>query len=489
MVAEEGNRELDLFVSYAKKDAFDTAVEVVTDLERRGLKCWIAPRDIPAGASWPAEIAKSIRRSSSFLLLLSAGANASEEIEKELNEAARQRKTLFVIRLADIEPNDGLGYHLNRIQWLDLFRNREAVFNEVAARAMALRNVAPIVPGIMPPKAIEPVEIAISPAPKPESVRELTSLVAAATPRSKKAPILIGVSALALIGMVWAGFATMRNGPPSTSEERPSKAKTLAATADQIDPVSPAPAVAVVTATKPSEVKSPETKSAESVPGLKTGDTKTSDTGHPDDRPPVQPAAPGPQPSPSITPAPLQERVVSTVPLPSPAIIPPAERPLPAPALPAPQLLPPVPQPQTTAPPPLASLLPDDFEASIKTEMIRTACFDGSADNLLTVADMRPALKRFSIALKRRANFVRRLSPEQSRLLNALGGQDGDIGSNGTLLELVHLGPDKLCLLKLAPTESEMPPHAASGAPRRAERPPSRGGGGCFSANGTSFCQ
>lgn len=130
----------DLFVSYGTRDAQEIAEDIVADLEARGVVCWIAPRDIPAGSrSWASEIVKGIRSSGNFLLLLSAGANASEEIEKELDEAARQRKPLFVLRIEDIEPSEGLGYHLNRVQWRDLFRNREVVLSELVARTLALR--------------------------------------------------------------------------------------------------------------------------------------------------------------------------------------------------------------------------------------------------------------------------------------------------------------------------------------------------------------
>ncbi len=132
--------ERDLFVSYGTRDAQAIAEDIVGDLEARGVVCWIAPRDIPAGSrSWASEIVKGIRSSRNFLLLLSRGANASEEIEKELDEAARQRKPLFVLRIEDIEPSEGLGYHLNRVQWRDLFRNRDVALNELVARTLALR--------------------------------------------------------------------------------------------------------------------------------------------------------------------------------------------------------------------------------------------------------------------------------------------------------------------------------------------------------------
>ena len=60
-----------VFISYAMKNKA-VAERLVGALERHGLACWIAPRDIPLGASWPAEISKAV--SGSRLLLGSCSA-------------------------------------------------------------------------------------------------------------------------------------------------------------------------------------------------------------------------------------------------------------------------------------------------------------------------------------------------------------------------------------------------------------------------------
>jgi hypothetical protein len=182
----------DLFVSYATSDAREIAENVVVDLERRGLRCWIAPRDIPAGTrSWAAEIVRSIRDSDNFLLLLSEAANASEEIEKELSEAARHRKTVFVIRVSDIEPSDGLGYHLNRVQWRDLFRNREDVLNEIAGRVLALREAKGQAAKLPPEPALSS---------SPGEAVALNAAYPAKTGRPLWPLIVAGIGAVAVLG-------------------------------------------------------------------------------------------------------------------------------------------------------------------------------------------------------------------------------------------------------------------------------------------------
>jgi hypothetical protein len=207
----------DLFVSYATSDAREIAENVVIDLERRGLKCWIAPRDIPAGTrSWAAEIVRSIRDNDNFLLLLSEAANASEEIEKELSEAARHRKTVFVIRLSDIEPSDGLGYHLNRVQWRDLFRNREDVLNEIAGRVIALQEAKLAADAARP---VGPVAAALDFSRRTQPA----AAAAAAAPLPKRPPMALlaaGVAGLAAVGLGAMLLLRPAAPPPETAAEQ-----------------------------------------------------------------------------------------------------------------------------------------------------------------------------------------------------------------------------------------------------------------------------
>ena len=73
----------DVFVSYSarNKSAADAAVAA---LERVGVRCWIAPRDIPPGEEWAAAIVKGINASRMMVVIFSAGANASEHVSRFL---------------------------------------------------------------------------------------------------------------------------------------------------------------------------------------------------------------------------------------------------------------------------------------------------------------------------------------------------------------------------------------------------------------------
>lgn len=41
----------DVFVSYSNKDK-PVADAVIAGLENKGIRCWVAPRDITPGSSW-----------------------------------------------------------------------------------------------------------------------------------------------------------------------------------------------------------------------------------------------------------------------------------------------------------------------------------------------------------------------------------------------------------------------------------------------------
>jgi hypothetical protein len=66
----------DVFVSHSAKDKI-AADAVVAHLERGGLRCWCAPRDIRPGADWPSSIVEGINGSKAMVVVLSSSANVN----------------------------------------------------------------------------------------------------------------------------------------------------------------------------------------------------------------------------------------------------------------------------------------------------------------------------------------------------------------------------------------------------------------------------
>lgn len=110
----------DVFISYAVEDR-EVADKVCDALERGGVKCWIAPRDIPVGADYEEAIMDGIASSRMLVLVLSSHSNASPHVKREIqNASAEGSKTQIIpLRIEEIEYNKALRYYLGSAQWLD----------------------------------------------------------------------------------------------------------------------------------------------------------------------------------------------------------------------------------------------------------------------------------------------------------------------------------------------------------------------------------
>lgn len=110
----------DVFISYAVEDR-EVADKVCDALERGGVKCWIAPRDIPFGAGYEESIVDAIGSSRMLVLVLSSHSNASPHVKREIQNASVEGSATQIIplRIEEIEYNKALRYYLGSAQWLD----------------------------------------------------------------------------------------------------------------------------------------------------------------------------------------------------------------------------------------------------------------------------------------------------------------------------------------------------------------------------------
>jgi AAA-like domain/TIR domain len=110
----------DVFISYSSLD--EPAAETVCRvLERNKIRCWIAPRDIPAGESWDNAIIDGIKTTTITVLIHSSNANGSDQIKRELHLSHAKKKVLIPLRIEAVHPDDELEYILATVQWLDAF--------------------------------------------------------------------------------------------------------------------------------------------------------------------------------------------------------------------------------------------------------------------------------------------------------------------------------------------------------------------------------
>ncbi len=88
-------------------------------LERRGYRCWIAPRDILPGKEWGEAIVDGIRGARLFVLIFSANANDSPQVRREVERAVHHRLPIVPFRIEDVSPAKSLEYFMSAPHWLD----------------------------------------------------------------------------------------------------------------------------------------------------------------------------------------------------------------------------------------------------------------------------------------------------------------------------------------------------------------------------------
>jgi uncharacterized protein (TIGR03067 family) len=109
-----------VFISYSSHDR-GWAEAVCARLEARGVRCWIAPRDITPGTEWGAAIIEGIDRCPVMVLIFSSRANASAQVRREVERALGKGLAILPVRVEDARPEGAMEYALSNTHWLDAF--------------------------------------------------------------------------------------------------------------------------------------------------------------------------------------------------------------------------------------------------------------------------------------------------------------------------------------------------------------------------------
>ncbi|MCM1178119.1 MAG: SUMF1/EgtB/PvdO family nonheme iron enzyme [Bacteroidales bacterium] len=122
--------EHDVFISYSSKKK--TAAQAVLHLlEQNGIRCWMAPRDIPPGAEYGDLIDDAIKHCKVMVVLFSEYAATSHWVKGEMNIAFEEQKIIIPVRL-DKTPLRGQNrVILNQKHWIDAYPDYEIKFSEL----------------------------------------------------------------------------------------------------------------------------------------------------------------------------------------------------------------------------------------------------------------------------------------------------------------------------------------------------------------------
>lgn len=123
----------DVFISYNSNDQ-KIAEAACHFIEKRRLRCFIAPRDI-CESDWADNLYKAIESSTAFVIIVSKESNNSKEVAKELSLATRISDYIFPFRIDSAELSGRMNYHLAPFHWIDAVTPPiEKRLNELADR-------------------------------------------------------------------------------------------------------------------------------------------------------------------------------------------------------------------------------------------------------------------------------------------------------------------------------------------------------------------
>lgn len=247
----------DIFISYSSKDSAD-AERICSEIEKNGLTCWIAPRNIVPGSEWAAEIIKAISDARALLLIYSENSARSTQVPRELSIAENKGTFIIPYKIDNAELIGTFEYYLTSAHWItaepekneyrineicsivsrmkkDSHKEDEAdeVSSSSTPEPVAVAEAEPVaVAEHEPVAAAEPESAAVAepePVPMPEKKTEVLA-VNVSSPQSdaKKSKVKIAAIAAAAVVIIAAviGISTADGSKKITSDEYISEAQT-----------------------------------------------------------------------------------------------------------------------------------------------------------------------------------------------------------------------------------------------------------------------
>lgn len=196
---------IDLFICHVTEDR-TVANDLVGELEKRGLQCWFAPRDINGGRPYDDAIADALEDCRAMLLVFSDRCNDSDYIRREVTVAGENGKLVIPLRIEDAKPRKGLKVRLADLHWIDAFVEREraldqlvATLGKLGAGTAASHDGSAELSAATTPPVQPPVGLV-------QAGPSVGSSVSAAAKQTSKLPLAAALSALVLAGVGYWGY-------------------------------------------------------------------------------------------------------------------------------------------------------------------------------------------------------------------------------------------------------------------------------------------
>jgi hypothetical protein len=241
----------DVFISHSAQDK-KVAETICGALEQAAIRCWVAPRDVRPGRSFPGEITRAIQQSKVMLLIFSQHSNSSEQVLREVQLAVDCRVPIVRLRIEDIPLSDDLRYYLSTPHWLDALTH--PLSKHIPALVLAIKELLGAAADETGGTAPAPESPRTEPGPRGTAV--VSDYKSAAT---RKMPAIVW--AIVVIAVLAFTLWT-RLSKKTDSKLAPAPGPTVSATpviAVQASP-SPVPVVATPSPSPPETTPTPEMK-------------------------------------------------------------------------------------------------------------------------------------------------------------------------------------------------------------------------------------
>src|SRR5438874_1385949 len=98
-----------VFISHSSEDK-SIAERLCAYLEKNGVLCWIAPRDVTPGKNYGVAILDAIDECRVFVLILSSYSNESRQVVREVERAASSDSIILPFRVEDVQPARNIAF-------------------------------------------------------------------------------------------------------------------------------------------------------------------------------------------------------------------------------------------------------------------------------------------------------------------------------------------------------------------------------------------
>jgi predicted RNA-binding Zn-ribbon protein involved in translation (DUF1610 family) len=128
-----------VFISYSSRNITFVS-KLIAEMKKNNIPYWKAPEKIPPGSNYAKEIPRAIAGSTATILIVSKESQSSIWVEKEIDLAVCERKTIIPIMIDETPLNDMYRFYLNNVQMVQYNPDRNHIVRNAIKCIMDLKS-------------------------------------------------------------------------------------------------------------------------------------------------------------------------------------------------------------------------------------------------------------------------------------------------------------------------------------------------------------